>query len=38
MVPPRQNFAVLEALEASLLQLGQSWRGLKLGENSLQKT
>lgn len=38
MVPPRQNFAVLEALEVSLLQLGQNWRGLKLGENSLQKT
>lgn len=38
MVPPMLSFAVLEALEASLLQLGQNWRGLKLGENYLRET
>lgn len=38
LVPPRQDFAVLEALEAISLQQGQSWHGLKRAEKSLQKT
>lgn len=38
LVPPRQDFAVLEAFEAISLQQGQSWHGLKRAEKSLQKT
>jgi len=34
MVPPRQDFAGLEALQAHTLWLGQSWHRLKRGENS----
>lgn len=37
-VPPRQDFVVLEALQASALRLGQSWQGLQRGENSPRKT
>lgn len=37
-MPPRWDFAVLEALQASTLWLGQNWHGLKRGENSPEET
>lgn len=37
-MPQRQDFAVHEAIQASTLWLGQSWHGLKRGENSPQET